>query len=258
MDIIDFQFIHDWFFNYVKGFYKTDDFVNMNIALKENHTKEVLKNMAKLTASLKLCESDKILSDACGLLHDVGRFPQFEIYRTFSDPKSKDHAKLGIEVLEQHNVLFSIESYERDIIINSIFNHNKIELPKITDDWILFGKLVRDADKLDIFNITTKYYKKRHESKNEALESASYDTFCSDKVLNAFFEDRRVNYLDVITFNDRILLQLSWLFDLNFTHSIKLVYDNNYIQKMIDELTLDKLLVKKIEDFIHSKLQKNL
>lgn len=35
-----------------------------------------------------------------GLFHDVGRFYQFTVYRTFNDALSENHAKLGLKVIK--------------------------------------------------------------------------------------------------------------------------------------------------------------
>ena len=47
---------------------------------------------------LQLSLHDVQLAEIMGLFHDVGRFRQYSIYKTFNDAQSEDHADLGLKV----------------------------------------------------------------------------------------------------------------------------------------------------------------
>ena len=70
------------------------------IILKEKHTWKVVKNCENLAKHLNLNEHDSLLAKMIGLFHDVGRFYQFTVYRTFNDALSENHAKLGLKVIK--------------------------------------------------------------------------------------------------------------------------------------------------------------
>jgi putative nucleotidyltransferase with HDIG domain len=70
------------------------------IILKEKHTWMVVKNCENLAKHLNLNEHDSLLAKMIGLFHDVGRFYQFTVYRTFNDALSENHAKLGLKVIK--------------------------------------------------------------------------------------------------------------------------------------------------------------
>lgn len=83
----------------------------------------------------------------CGLFHDIGRFEQYRKYQTYSDIHSTDHGDLGVSILKEH--FNSIENY--DLILFTTKNHNKLIIEETEDSKkLLFTKIVRDADKLDI------------------------------------------------------------------------------------------------------------
>ena len=64
------------------------------IILKEKHTWMVVKNCENLAKHLNLNEHDSLLAKMIGLFHDVGRFYQFTVYRTFNDALSENHGTL--------------------------------------------------------------------------------------------------------------------------------------------------------------------
>ncbi|MHC5137619.1 MAG: HD domain-containing protein, partial [Planctomycetota bacterium] len=52
---------------------------------KECHTHRVCNEIRQLTAALKMDENDSLVAETIALLHDVGRFPQFQKHRTYKD-----------------------------------------------------------------------------------------------------------------------------------------------------------------------------
>jgi HD superfamily phosphohydrolase YqeK len=104
----------EWFTDFVRGFYTADDeFLNANIQLKECHTHRVCNEMCQLTVALKMDESDSRIAEAIALFHDVGRFPQFQKYRTYKDTISENHCQLAVKVLAEHNVLALCKTHSR-------------------------------------------------------------------------------------------------------------------------------------------------
>lgn len=69
------------------------------IKLKIDHIKRVAEISEMLAKYLKLNEEQIRLAKAIGIFHDIGRFKQVEMYNTFSDKDSVNHAKLGVKIL---------------------------------------------------------------------------------------------------------------------------------------------------------------
>ena len=154
------QTFKGWFTDFVRGFYTADDdYLNANIQLKECHTHCVCNEMRQLTAALKMDENDTLIAEAIALFHDVGRFPQFQKYRTYNDTTSENHCLLALKVLAEHNVLADVSDGDRVIIEKAIEFHGIKELPPLDERTLHFAKLIRDSDKIDIFELLIKNYR---------------------------------------------------------------------------------------------------
>ncbi len=156
--------------------------------------------------------------------------------------------------MEETNVLSRLTKTQRYIACKAIGYHNVRKLPDPTDenpDCLLYSKLVRDADKLDIWLVVTNYYAERHKHHNPALELELPDT---PEYSPCFVEDilnnRVSNSHELKTFNDMKLLQLGWIFDINFTHTFLQIQQRQIIETIIADLP-DTEDIRKIQT--HSK-----
>ncbi|RZN34811.1 MAG: HD domain-containing protein [Methanosarcinales archaeon] len=258
---VDTAFFHLWFRKYVKGFYSDDPGIQENIRLKEAHTLRVCKEIFRLGKSLHLTESALCLADIIALFHDIGRFEQFKTYHTFDDRVSENHAVLGLKVLEETNVLSRLTKVQRSIVCKAIGYHNARELPDPADETpgcLLYSKLLRDADKLDIWLVVTTYYTQRHQHRNPALELGLPDT---PEYSRCFVEDilnnRVSNSQGLKTFNDMKLLQLGWVFDINFTQTFIQIRQRRIIEKILADLP-DTEDIRKIQNHLKEYLNERI
>jgi len=97
--------LKNWFEDYTAGFYSDEPIIQQNIMLKVEHTRRVCEAILIIGGSLDLSSENLSIAEICALLHDIGRFEQYKRYRTFSDHKSKDHAELGVDVIQNLHVL---------------------------------------------------------------------------------------------------------------------------------------------------------
>lgn len=250
-----------WFYDYVSGFYGEDEFVNANIKLKERHTRQTCEEMLHLARELGLSANQQRTAEAISLLHDVGRFEQFEKYRTYNDPRSVNHCILGVEVLRQTGVLESLDAEERGLIERAIEYHGLVELPDGLDGWcLLFSKLLRDADKLDIFRVVTDYYRQyRDDPESFKLELELPDEpEYSMEVVERLLGGRRIDYTMLSTWNDMKLCQLGWVYDVNFPQTLRRIRDRGFLEKVFDFLPdnedIEKVR-KKIFDYVGSRIE---
>ncbi len=238
MHLEQLQAFQAWFNNYVKGFYCEDPSIHTAVDLKENHTLRVCENMVSISRSLNLENNDLYLAETIALFHDVGRFRQYALYRTFNDRRTGSHALIGLEELEQANILSSLEEEEQYIIKKAVEYHNQLDLPPaLPDRCRLFAKLIRDADKLDILQVFTEYYTRRDSHPNHVLEADLPDTpGYSTVLIENLLQQRRCNYHNMTNQNDRKLMLLSWVYDINFTYALSEIARRGYIQKIIGNL----------------------
>jgi len=236
-------FFRSWFFDYVKKFYSDDFNVQRNIKLKEEHTLRVCENIILIGKSINLDETKLFIAESVALFHDIGRFKQFKKYATFDDRKSENHAALGVKILEDSGVLSCLPTSEQELILKSVEFHNLQKIPaKLKPDILLFSKLLRDADKLDIFGVITEYYAEKDKNPNPALELELSD---APTYSHEFIEDilnYRVSKNNLNTHNDMKLFQLTWLFDINFQVTFKCFKDKNYLEKIIKALPDDETI----------------
>ena len=255
----DLIYLKNWFTDYVSGFYTDDPMYDSTIRLKEKHTEHVCRNMILLGNALDLSDQDMMLAETMGLFHDIGRFRQYAVYGTFKDRESENHALLGLRELAMHDVLSNFTRNEKKWIAKAIAFHNALEIPAGENGkTLLFIRLLRDADKLDIWRVFIEYYKERHKQPNSVVEiGLPDDPFFSPKVVAALNEDRFVRMQDLRTSNDFKLLLISWVFDLNFDYSFQLVKDRNYIGKIEAVLSPSKQIstaIKHAYDYVEHHL----
>ncbi len=252
--------LKQWFTAYCRSFDTLNPGDQQNITLKEVHTRNVCDNMTEVARSLSLDEGGVALAEAVGLFHDVGRFPQFKKYRTFNDRLSTNHAALGAKVLIENNVLENLRKREQDIIIRAVTLHNVFIVPEGLDaDTHRFLHMVRDADKLDIWRVSLEYYEQSEADRASAVGLGLPDTpGYSPDVLASLLRREMVLMSSLTTLNDFKLLQLAWIFDLNFSRSLELVAERGYIDKiasLLPRCSEIDLAVAAVRSYVDEKAQ---
>ncbi|MBS1112207.1 MAG: metal-dependent phosphohydrolase, sub domain, partial [Nitrospirae bacterium] len=125
----DLTSLKKWFSEYKGSFLGSNEDDNRNVRLKEEHTENVCANIREIAKSLPLPFEKIILAETIALFHDIGRFPQYEKYKTFQDGKSVNHGVLGAKILQEKNVLNGFPEREKDLIINAVKFHNVFQIP---------------------------------------------------------------------------------------------------------------------------------
>ena len=191
-------------------------------------------------------QKELYIAEITALFHDVGRFEQYARYGTFYDLKSEDHATLGVKVLKENHVLDSLDSKARDLILRSISYHNRAFLPKEeTEVCLFFSKLLRDADKLDIWRVVTDYYQNESQERNNALElGLRNDPEIADEVYEYLLAGKIVDVAAIKTLNDFKLLQMGWVYDLNFSRTFDLVRERCYLETIVSSLPKTEKVLK--------------
>lgn len=165
-----------------------------------------------------------------GLLHDIGRFEQVRLYDTFSDKDSINHGEFGVKILFEDGLIrkfVEMDKYDK-IIKFAILNHNKNDIEEgLTDRELLHAKIIRDADKTDIYYILTSDSKKTIWGKEDLSKEK-----ISDEIYREFIEDKRMNYKEIKTAADLVVCHFKFVFDLNFKITREIIKENKYIDKL--------------------------
>jgi hypothetical protein len=234
----DLQFFKDWYKGYAHSFHTSDEEDWKNLSLKIDHTHHVCEHIAAIAGDLSLSSREVMIAETVALFHDLGRFRQYSEYRTFQDRKSRNHGLLGSITLIENNVLKDLPEEEQQLILQTIKFHNAFAIPSIFDDYsTLFLKMIRDADKLDIFRVFIEYYESSPENRASETAFGLPDTDVYSKTVISHLNNRRTaSYRSLRTENDFKLLKLSWIYGLHFNYSLKFIHENEYIRRTVEKL----------------------
>lgn len=253
--------LKEWFTAYCREFYTENKADNRNIALKEKHTALVCDNINRLTEGLALDDCSKATAQTIALFHDLGRFEQYRRYSTFRDDISVNHAALGVKILKEGNVLHMFPEEERRTIYLAVSLHNVFRLPaSLNGRDLVFAHLIRDADKLDIWRIFAEFYSMPETERASAVGLGFPELpGCSPDVLRSLQQTEMVNLSQLKSLNDFKLLQLSWVFDLNFPASFRLMLERGYIDGLSATLPKESAVEKAlrcVREFVAVKAAK--
>lgn len=224
-----------WFYDYVATFYGSDEIMDDNIRLKDEHTRRMCVDMAAVADELGLNDEQKLIAETTALFHDVGRFEQFKKFRTYNDANTVNHAALGLKILAEKKILKDLTQREKEIIITAIKHHGDKELADNPDEEILFFcKLIRDIDKLDIYYVMISRFDELKNSPEKHMATLGYpmsDGY-SENIVQAVLDNRTINYKDFKSINDMVIGLLGWVVDINFTQTLRVIKERGHLDKL--------------------------
>jgi len=252
---IDIEKAKDAFKEYVKNYDPEDKQVKLKIEHIER-VSQLAKNMAE---ELKLSEEDIALAELIGLLHDIGRFEQIRIYHTFTDKKSINHGEFGAKVLFEDGLIRKfIETDEfNEIIKLAIINHNRDNIQEgLTERQLLHAKLIRDADKTDLFHLfITGEEKILWETDNMNNE------IVTEEIYREFIEDKHIKFKNIETSGDLLVGHFAYIYGLYFKPALKIFKDKKYVDQLYNRFNFEnketaekfKVIYEKAKQYIEEK-----
>ena len=206
---------------------------------KYDHTFRVVGYAKLISKMLNLNNLDTNKALICALFHDIGRFNEAKLYNDFSYKKF-DHGDEGYKVLKELN-------YNDNIVLLSTKYHNKYSLPDNLDSKTkMFCEITRDTDKLDIMATQCLVIDKNDQINKEIIKD----------ILNG----KLVSSQNIHNKTDALLRCISFIFDINFEESFKILLDNKIIENKLKILkdNNDDKMVNKIVSFINKYLEERL
>ncbi len=235
--------------------------------LKLEHSVRVSADARQIAVGMGWMPEEANLAEAVGLLHDTARFPQFRKYGTFADADSVDHGDWGAQILDlsgsesafgisqkkrptgerqKENLLEGITDEPRDLILHSVQYHNKKQLPsELTVHEEKHLRLIRDADRLDIFFICWHAIHTGHiHDHPEIAMGIDFDGPPTEAVLDQFERGESIGYSSMKSMVDRFVLQLSWIHDMSYVATKRIVRERKILEKFISVLPVktDRLM----------------
>ena len=260
LDPHTFADLKKWFSSYVQDVMDRHPDTRHALKLKEDHTFRVCEEIVGIGRELALEGSALLLAEICALLHDVGRFEQFARYRTFGDHRSVNHGEWGVKILQEKGVLKNLDQTLQDVILKSILYHNRPSLPaKESESVLFFARLLRDADKLDIWRIMTESFreKKNQYGGDPGVAFGLPDSpEISEPIYHNLINGRVADVACLKTMTDYKLLLAGLVYDVNFIPTFQRVMERRYLDIIRETLPLEdrvREIYSVVESFLREK-----
>jgi hypothetical protein len=226
------------FLESIRDFYSGVPEEDRNLDIKREHSFFVLENATAIMDGLDLAPRFADLCQLAALFHDLGRFPQYQRYKTFRDAHSKDHGVLGALTLRRKGLLRELPAPERSLIQAAVILHNRRFVPKnIPTQAREMVRIVRDADKLDIIRIMLLDFTLEAGLNPVVTLHVKVDpTAYSPAVYAGVMAKKRGDYRELVWVNDFKLLLCGWIYDLNYLASRALFRERDLLGKLVSTL----------------------
>ena len=214
---------------YYKEYISNYNYKDPKIALKIAHIFRTSEKAKKIATKLELSEEDIKLAELIGMLHDIGRFEQLKQYDTYNDRESINHGEYGAKILFDDRLIENfIEDRQYDqIIYLAVINHNRDNIEDgLNERELLHCKIIRDADKWDIFYVETI-------ESNEALwgiKEPIFDNEITPEIFDGYMKTGRIDYSKKKTKEDYFITYLAYFFDINFDYTLENIKNANYTE----------------------------
>ncbi len=227
-----------WFRAYTGSYVYGSERMHPMLSQKVDHSFRVAEECRTLARYMYWSRSATATAEALGLLHDVGRFPQFQKHGTFSDSLSVDHGRYGRLVLEESMVLSLLCLSERVIILDAVGCHNARNIPDdFNPESLPFLMLLRDADKLDILEFVLGCVERDgFKDLPNMLPGVALHGQPSPRIMDDLLNRRCSSLRDVRTLADFLLMQLSWVYDFNFVITVQHFRERGLLLRLHQQL----------------------
>lgn len=210
---------------------------------KYYHSIRVVSYAKLIAENLNLNKKDTYIVLLSALLHDIGRFKDYEITK-----KIKDHGDEGYRILKENDYIcaYNTDTKITNIVLNVCKYHSKYRLPSSLDKKTkMFCNIVRDADKLDIILEQNNTIDDGYIDINN-LESIRKHEMC----MNEYCTNKA----------DLLVRQLAFIFDLKFKISFQIIKEKNIIAKSISTLKehTSQNEINEIEKILNNYVEENL
>lgn len=246
------------FDDYVNSFRDSDSNLCNKLQEKLEHIIRVADNAIFIARKEGWEDFDISIAELCGLFHDIGRFSQYIKYRTYNDSESVNHGEHGYNIILQNNLFAGIPIDDCQSILNAVRFHNSLEIPNELDESSLrFTKLVRDADKLDIFYMLTEAIRtgtiEMHRDLLWNLPMGEPNPI----IVNKLLANKQALYSEIKSGTDVCLLHLCWLYGMNFDASLIKLEQNNTVDLLYSIMTKNSdvdCCIKHIRNYLNHRV----
>lgn len=201
------------------------------------HSLQVASNALQLSKMVVQNEEDNGIAEVIALYHDLGRASLIAQGTESPTNIQRNHAALSVKLIQQMNFYPKLTPENQLIILKSIDSHNIYKLTKLDNEQqMLFARILRDADKLDIFDSSYRYFKEKSGIQPMVTLDLIGQVDVSEKIIKSIMAGKTAMIEDMKTMNDYKLFLMSLAFDLNFKYTFRLMSEKQYVQKIYETL----------------------
>ena len=191
------------------------DTTNDNILRKIIHSYSVAEKCFMVASKLELDKHQREFCYLIGLFHDLGRFKQWQVYHTYVDKLSINHADLSAQMLKEFIDIFELTERENEILLSAIKYHNQPYLGQ-DKDIIFYRNIVMDCDAFSNVISTANGIQQMMTSTEDGVTQSLLNDFMSLKSLLKYVAKTKL---------DRALILTSCCYSISFDFLRKEILD---------------------------------
>ena len=196
------------------------------VDLKIEHTYHVRDRCREIAEWLRFSEQDIELAATVGLLHDLGRFRQALQFGTMDDRVTGSHGEMSADIFLYSAPNKNLAADDISLIADALRYHNVYRLPKmLSGRHLLFTQIARDGDKLDIF----RFYTDKSDNRAFRFIMSEGEGDYSPEMLEGVLNGKNLRVSGIRNKNDRKLMQISLIYDMNFGYSFRWMLEKDYL-----------------------------
>jgi hypothetical protein len=228
---------HQEFEDYFKSLKSDSQDIKARIKDIHSHTLQVVSNSQLLSKMLVQNEDDKDISEIIALFHDLGRVTLMAQGTESPTNIHRDHSAYSVKLIQQMNFYPKLPVDVQLIVLKAIDNHNSPKLAKLDNEQqMLFARILRDADKLDILDSSYRFFKEKSGIQPLVTFDLVSQAEVSDKIIKSIMAGKTASIEDMKTMNDYKLFLISMVFDVNFKYTFRILSEKQFVQKIYETL----------------------
>lgn len=246
--------VQQWFEEKASSFLTEHQKEHEIVQPRVDHIRKVALLCRSLAEELQWDKDDIAAGEIIGYLHDIGRFSQYSEFHTFIDAYSVNHTKRSLAIVVTSGILQKISEHYRIIITEGIRYHNTRKFKKhVHTESVPFLRLIRDADKLEKYiRLAEDFDIGSHSQKSLTIE---HDGPVNPAAIEYILKERKIPKKHIHTQLDYHLLQLSWIFEVTYPHTIRRIKESDVINGILhllpDDPDINKA-VKRVSEYLDS------
>ncbi|MBW8330829.1 MAG: HD domain-containing protein [Prolixibacteraceae bacterium] len=200
------------------------------------HSIRVADNSLLLANVVLQTEEEKGIATINALFHDIGKASMVS-KNLEALVIQRDHATVSSKIIQQMEFYQELTADIQVIVLKAVESHNKLKLPKLDNEQqTMFAQLLRDADKLDIYDSAYRFFKEKYGIQPVITIDLNKNSEVSEKIIKSIMAGKVASVEDMKSMNDYKLLLLSMAFDLNFKYTFRIMSEKQHIQKIYETL----------------------